>query len=77
MNYFIKFSLALSDFFDVWKVFVIKSGVKFGLFPKKIGNLSGLFLTGLGRQKLNSGLTPKLNLFMKTVTNIFGRHYRY
>ena len=63
--------MRLSDFFDPWNAFVIKSGVEFGLFPEKIGNLSGLYFSNLGERKLNSGLATKRNVFGKNATNSF------
>ena len=48
--YFKKIFLLLSHFFDPCNKFVIKSGVEFGLFSEKIGNLSGLFLLALGNE---------------------------
>ena len=65
------FFFRLSDFFDPWTAFVIKSGVEFGLFPEKIGNLSGLFFSDLDERKLNSGLATELNVFVKNAINSF------
>ena len=66
-----KFFFRLSDFFGPWKAFVIKSGVEFGLFPEKIGNLSGLCFSDLGERKLNSGFAAKINVFAKNAINSF------
>ena len=71
------FFFHLSDFFCTWKVFVIKSGVEFGLFPEKIGNLSGLIFSGLGERKLNSGLATKLKVFVKNASNSFFLDVQY
>ena len=66
-----KFFFRLSDFFYPWKAFVIKSGVEFGLFPEKIGNLSGLLFSDLGERKSNSGFAANLNVFVKNAINSF------
>ena len=63
--------MRLSDFFDPWNAFVIKRGVEFGLFPEKIGNLSGLCFSNLGERKLNSDLATKLKVFAKNAINSF------
>ena len=66
-----KFFFRLSDFFCPQKAFALKSVVEFGLFPEKIGNLSGLCFSNLGERKLNSGLATKLNVFAKNGINSF------
>ena len=65
------FKIFFSDFFYPWKAFVIKSGVEFGLFPEKIGNLSGLLFSDLGERKSNSGFAANLNVFVKNAINSF------
>ena len=72
-----KFFFRLSDFFCPQKAFALKSVVEFGLFPEKIGNLSGLFFSDLGERKLNSGLAPKLNVFVKNAINSFFLDVQY
>ena len=66
-----KFFFRLSDFFGPQKAFALKSVVEFGLFPEKIGNLSGLCFSNLGERKLNSGLATKLKVFAKNAINSF------
>ena len=71
------FFFRLSDFFCPQKAFALKSVVEFGLFPEKIGNLSGLLFSDLGERKLNSGLAPKLNVFVKNAINSFFLDVQY
>ena len=71
------FFFRLSDFFLSTEGFCIKKCCRIWPFSRKNREPEWPFFSDLGERKLNSGLAPKLNVFVKNAINSFFLDVQY